>query len=133
MYTTTGDMVRSKLKLLIQERNIERMRRGKKTLTTRQIADLAGIAHSTLTGLTANRMKGVQFDTLQALCRFFNCTPGDILEYRPENEDFRPGPPMDHMPPSEDIAAHVRGFAAAQAGVDYVQRKLLQDPWLEAE
>lgn len=133
MYTVTRDMVRSRLKVLIHERNTERLRRGKKALTTRQIAALAGISHSTLTGLTANRTEQANYKTLQALCRFFNCSPGDILEYLPEDEDFRPGPIEQYAPTEEELARHIRGFSAAKAGIEYSQRKLLQDPWLEAE
>lgn len=129
----TQDVVRSRLKALIFEKNTERVRRGKKPLTTRRIAELAGMSESTLTGLTANRLNGVQFSTLQALCRFFNCTPGDILEYLPEEVDFRPGDPNQYLPTEEELARHVRGKAAIEAGTGYAQRKLLQDPWLEAE
>jgi len=30
--------------------------------------------------------KAVRFSTLDAICRFLDCTPGDILEYRPDSE-----------------------------------------------
>lgn len=127
------DMVQSRLKALIYERNTERVKQGKEPLNTRQIAEHAGIAHSTLTGLTANRMNGVKFGTLQALCRFFNCTPGDILEYVPEHEDFKPGSPAKHAPSDEELREQLTGLPAVQVMMAHTKRKLLQDPWLEVE
>ena len=124
------DVVKSKLKVLILERNAERARKGLKPLTTRRIAELTGIATSTLTGLTANRSKGVEFATLQAICRFFNCTPGDILEYQPEQEDF-----SDQR--EEVVNLNLGkyqgpyGQTVAKAVTGEIQRNRLRNPWLE--
>lgn len=133
MITGIEDVVRSRLKTLISERNTERLRQGKKPLTVLRIAELAGIAPSTLTGLTANRYGMVNFTTLQKLCRFFNCTPGDILEYVPEQEDFRPGDPNQYLPTEVELARYVKGKAAIEAVTGYAQRKLLQNPWLDVD
>jgi putative transcriptional regulator len=73
--------VRSRLKILLWERNLVRVTAGQSALTIRQIAADTGLAPSTLTGLTANRARRVDYDTLTALCTYLACTPGDILEY----------------------------------------------------
>jgi putative transcriptional regulator len=123
MTAVLTDVVQSRLKVLILERNTERARRGKKPLTTRRIAELVGISESTLTGITSNRTKRTDYETLQKLCRFFNCTPGDILEYIPENEDFREGNPVDKIPSQEEM-----GTLTGE-----VQKRLLIDPWLDVD
>jgi putative transcriptional regulator len=127
------DVVRSRLKIVIHERNTERVRRGKQPLTIRRISELTGISTGAITGLSTNRVTRYDSITLQKLCRFFNCTPGDILEYLPENEDFRPGDPNQYLPTEEELARHVKGKAAVEAATGYAQRKLLQDPWLDAD
>ena len=76
--------VRSKLKLLIAERNVERMRSNQPTLTLRQLAQETGLALSTINWLTTPRANRIDFRTLNALCRYFDVQPGDILEYIPD-------------------------------------------------
>lgn len=78
--------VRSRLKLLIAERNVERVRSGQSMLTLRYLAEETGLALSTVSGLTTPRANRIDFNTLNALCRYFNVQPGDILEYVPECE-----------------------------------------------
>jgi len=78
--------VRSRLKVLLMEKNLERARAGQPALTVRQIAEQIGLATSTITGLTTNRVQRVDFGTLDTLCKFLNCTPGDVLEYIAEEQ-----------------------------------------------
>ena len=79
--------VRSRLKVLLWERNLARVKAGQGALTLRQIADDTGLATSTLTGLTANRARRVDYDTLNVLCKYFDCRPCDILEYVEDDEE----------------------------------------------
>jgi len=39
--------------------------------------------------LKSCKVKGVRFDALKKICEIFDCRPGDILEYRPEEEAKR--------------------------------------------
>lgn len=80
--------VRSRLKLLIAERNIALMREGKQTLTQRSIAESTGLSLSVISGLAANRTERVDFTTLNKLCAFFEVQPGDILVY--SRDEFAP-------------------------------------------
>jgi len=77
-------MVRSRLKLIISERNTERIRVGQPELTIRQIAADSGVPPSVVSGLTSGRAQQVHFRTLDRLCRVLNCSPGDILEFVPD-------------------------------------------------
>ncbi len=79
-------MVKSRLKLLLNERNGDRIRQGQPELTIRQLAADAGVPPSVVSGLTSGRAQQVHFRTLDRLCRALNCTPGDLLEYVPGDE-----------------------------------------------
>jgi len=32
-------------------------------------------------------VRGVRFSTLEAICRYLDCQPGDLLEYQPDEAD----------------------------------------------
>lgn len=81
---STITMVKSRLKILLSERNTERLRGGQEPLTIREIATLAGLSPSVVSGLTANRVARVDFTTLDKLCGVLDCQVGDILVYAPD-------------------------------------------------
>lgn len=76
--------VKSRLKVLVSERNTERLRAGQNAWTVRELAEAADLSPSVVSGLMSNRVKQAHFETLKKLCRTLNCTPGDILEYTPD-------------------------------------------------
>ena len=76
--------VRSRLKLLIAERNLERIKQGLPEITLRQIAAESHLPLSTVSGLTSGRAGRVDFRTLDKLCHYFNVQPGELLEYVPD-------------------------------------------------
>jgi putative transcriptional regulator len=73
-------MIRSRLKLLIYERNTARVREGRPLLTVRELAALTGLSTSVVSGLMTNRTERVDFKTLDKLCAVLDCGPGDLLE-----------------------------------------------------
>ncbi len=54
------------------------MAKSKMSLT--ELADRVGISMTNLSLLKTGKVKGVRFDTLEAICRELNCKPGDILD-----------------------------------------------------
>lgn len=48
------------------------------------LARAIGITDANLSLLKSGKVKGVKFETLDAICDFLDCQPGDILEYQPE-------------------------------------------------
>jgi len=42
--------------------------------------------------LALRKVKGLRFSTLDAICAYLGCQPGDLLEHRPDTENTRPGP-----------------------------------------
>ena len=51
-----------------------------------ELAEKIGITPANLSILKNNKAKAVRFTTLEALCRVLDCQPGDLLEYRPDDE-----------------------------------------------
>ena len=55
-----------------------------------QLGDLAekvGISIVNLSNLKTSKVKAIRFSTLNAICRYLTCQPGDILEYADSGED----------------------------------------------
>lgn len=80
-------MVRSNLKLLINQRNAARIQAGEKEITIRQLAADASVPVSVVSGLTSGRAQQVHFRTIDRLCKALHCTPGDLLVYTPDETE----------------------------------------------
>lgn len=48
-----------------------------------ELARAIGITPSNLSLLKSGHVKGIRFETLDAICNFLQCQPGDILEHVP--------------------------------------------------
>ncbi len=48
----------------------------------RDLAERIGMSEADLALLAAGKVKGVRFETLEAICDVLDCQPGDLLEYR---------------------------------------------------
>lgn len=75
-------MIRSKLNLLREQKALDENRK----LPLRVIAEETSLAFGTLQAISSGRFRGVQNDTLETLCKYFECGVGDLLEYVPEPE-----------------------------------------------
>lgn len=53
----------------------------------KELAAEIGITEANLSLLRTGRVKGVRFETLEALCRALDCTPGELLDYLPDRAD----------------------------------------------
>jgi putative transcriptional regulator len=56
---------------------------AKRKVRSNVLADAIGMTESNLSLLKAGKVRGVRFATLEAICRFLDCQPGDLLEYEP--------------------------------------------------
>ncbi|WP_294322006.1 helix-turn-helix transcriptional regulator [uncultured Sphingomonas sp.] len=64
---------------------------ARRKVRSKELAEAIGITESNLSLLKSGKVKGVRFATLAAICRYLDCTPGDILDYTPSNDDLKPG------------------------------------------
>ena len=51
---------------------------------SKDLAAHVGITEANLSLLKSGRVKGIKFETLDKICEFLDCQPGDILEYQPD-------------------------------------------------
>jgi putative transcriptional regulator len=56
---------------------------ARRKMRSRELAERVGITEQNISLLKSGKVRGVRFDTLEAICRVLQCQPGDILEYRP--------------------------------------------------
>ncbi|MCE1225533.1 MAG: helix-turn-helix transcriptional regulator [Geobacteraceae bacterium] len=59
---------------------------AKRKVKSRDLAEQIGITEANLSLLKSGKVKGVRFATLEAICRYLDCQPGDLLEYLADEE-----------------------------------------------
>lgn len=55
-------------------------------ISLNELAELVGISNVNLSNLKTGKVKAVRFSTLDSICRVLKCQPGDILEYKDDEE-----------------------------------------------
>lgn len=55
-------------------------------MTSKELCGLVGITEANLSILRSGKAKGVRFGTLNRICYFLDCEPGDILKFDGELE-----------------------------------------------
>ena len=63
---------------------------AKRKVRSNELAQAIGITQANLSLLKSEKVKGIRFSTLAAICRYLDCQPGDILEYVPGEEEDSP-------------------------------------------
>lgn len=53
----------------------------------KDLAEATGLAVNNLSILKTNKARAIRFSTLNSLCKVLNCTPGDLLEYLPDEAE----------------------------------------------
>ena len=59
---------------------------ARRKVKSKDLAKGVGITEANLSLLKSGKVKGVRFATLEAICRYLDCIPADLLEYRPEEK-----------------------------------------------
>ena len=59
---------------------------AKRKMSLTELSERVGITQANLSILKNGRARAVRFDTLDKICRVLGCQPGDILEYREDDE-----------------------------------------------
>ena len=60
---------------------------AKKKMRSGELAERIGITPANLSVLKTGKAKAIRCTTLDAICKELDCQPGDILEYRPDEEN----------------------------------------------
>ena len=69
--------IRVRLGVMLAERNVK----------SKDLAEFVGITEANLSLLKQGKVKGVRFETLERICRFLDCQPGDLLAWQPDGEE----------------------------------------------
>ena len=59
---------------------------AKRKMSLGELAERVDITPANLSILKNGKAKAIRFSTLEAICDVLDCQPGDILEYRREEE-----------------------------------------------
>ena len=55
---------------------------AKRKMRSNELAEKIGLTQANLSILKTGKAKAIRLNTLNAICKYLDCTPGDILEYR---------------------------------------------------
>ncbi len=67
--------IKVRLNVMLAERNVK----------SKDLAEHVGITEANLSLLKQGKVKGVRFDTLERICDYLDCQPGDLLRYEPDS------------------------------------------------
>lgn len=59
---------------------------AKRKISLGDLAEKIDLTPANLSILKTGKAKAIRFSTLEAICKELGCQPGDILEYREEDE-----------------------------------------------
>ena len=57
-------------------------------MSLNELSEKVGVANVNLSKLKNGHVSAIRFSTLEAICDVLDCQPGDILEFRRENNDI---------------------------------------------
>jgi len=57
---------------------------AKRKMRSKTLAEIVGITEQNISLLKSGKVRGMRFETLEAICKALDCQPGDLLEYRAE-------------------------------------------------
>ncbi len=58
----------------------------RRKVSSRELAQAIGLSETNLSLIKSGKIKGMRFQTLNAICAYLDCEPGDILRYVPDEE-----------------------------------------------
>lgn len=59
---------------------------ARRKMSSGELAERVGITPANLSVLKTGKARAIRFTTLEAICQALDCQPGDILEYRADDD-----------------------------------------------
>ncbi len=59
---------------------------AERDISGKELAEHVGITEANLSLLRRGKVKGVRFDTLEKICDYLDCQPGDLLRFRRDQQ-----------------------------------------------
>ncbi len=69
--------IKIRLKEVLKEKNI----------TSKELCEYVGITEANMSILRSGKAKGIRFDTLERICTYLNCNPGEIIDIEGDNNE----------------------------------------------
>ena len=60
---------------------------ARRKVRSKELAEHVGITEANMSLLKQGKVKGVRFETLEKICAFLDCQPGDLLVFEPGPAD----------------------------------------------
>lgn len=60
---------------------------ARRKVRSKELAAAIGITEQQVSLLKSGKVKGVRFETLEKICAFLDCQPGDLLRYEDGQEE----------------------------------------------
>ena len=61
-------------------------------MTLKELSEHVDVSYVNLSKIKTGKVQGVRFSTLEAICEFLDCQPGDVMEYvRPDTGESSSG------------------------------------------
>jgi putative transcriptional regulator len=64
---------------------------ARRKMRLNELSDHVGITVANLSNLKTGKARAIRFTTLEAICAALNCQPGDLIEFRSDEEPPAPG------------------------------------------
>lgn len=61
---------------------------AKRKMSLKDLAEKVDITNANLSILKTGKAKAIRFSTLNEICKVLSCQPGDILEYRDDENEL---------------------------------------------
>ncbi len=58
-----------------------------KNITSKELCEYVGITEANMSILRSGKAKGIRFETLEKICEYLECEPGEILTFIEEEKD----------------------------------------------
>ena len=60
---------------------------AKRKVRSKDLAEYVGITEQNISLLKSGKVRGIRFNTLEKICDYLDCQPGDLLEYKIESDN----------------------------------------------
>jgi putative transcriptional regulator len=57
---------------------------AKRKMSLTELSEKVGVSMTNLSLLKKGHVKGIRFNTLEAICEVLECKPGDIIDFEPK-------------------------------------------------
>ena len=62
---------------------------ARRKVKSKELAEHVGITEVNISLLKQGKVKGIRFETLEKICEFLDCQPGELLVYSPGKDEAR--------------------------------------------